>query len=474
MLGTDMNRHRSLISGLFAAVLLGGAAQAQTPPPANLTLARDILGELIAINTVHDHGTLPAAEAIRTRLLAAGFAPADVTLLTIPGHPTQGQVIVRLRAKAAKAKPVLWISHLDVVEAKREDWTVEPFALTEKDGWLYGRGVQDMKGEIAALLAALIRLKQDGFVPDRDMIFAFTSDEESGDANGVDWLLKAQRPLVDAGLVLNSDGGGGSLRGGQRLSLWGSDQRKDLRHLPAGNDQQGRPLIDPGTRQCDLSPRARLARLEALAFPVVTTPTTRGFFAESAKRESGQTAADMLAVSREPPDLGAAARLSAAPARNARLRTTCVATGVSGGHAENALPQRARAVIQCRMIPSDSEAAVRARLVESLADQGIAVSVTSPAAPARDSPYDAALMAQLTEVVQGMWPGVSVAPHMDLGATDSLFTRAAGIPSYAVGAIWSDADDNRAHGRDERISTTAFAEAVEFDYRLLKSVATSR
>ncbi|WP_309643829.1 M20/M25/M40 family metallo-hydrolase [Phenylobacterium sp.] len=469
-----MNRHRSLISGLFAALLFGGAAQAQTSPPANLALAREILSELIAINTVHDHGTLPAAEAIRTRLLAAGFAPADVTLLTIPGHPTQGQVIARLRAKATKAKPVLWISHLDVVEAKREDWTLEPFALTEKDGWLYGRGVQDMKGEIAALLAALIRLKQDGFVPDRDMIFAFTSDEESGDANGVDWLLKTQRPLVDAGLVLNSDGGGGSLRGGQRLSYGVQTSEKIYVTFQLETTNKGGHSSVPEPENAIYRLARGLTRIEALVFPVVTTPTTRGFFAESAKRESGQTAADMLAVSREPPDLAAAARLSAAPARNARLRTTCVATGLSGGHAENALPQRARAVIQCRMIPTDSEAAVRARLVEALADPDIAVSVTSPAAPARDSPYDAALMTRLTKVVQDMWPGVSVAPHMDLGATDSLFTRAAGIPSYAVGAIWSDADDNRAHGRDERISTTAFAEAVEFDFRLIKSVATSR
>ena len=382
--------------------------------------------------------------------------------------------IARLRAKATKAKPVLWISHLDVVEAKREDWTLEPFALTEKDGWLYGRGVQDMKGEIAALLAALIRLKQDGFAPDRDMVFAFTSDEESGDANGVDWLLKAHRPLVDAGLVLNSDGGGGSLRGGQRLSYGVQTSEKVYVTFQLETTNKGGHSSVPEPDNAIYRLARGLARLEALSFPVVTTPTTRGFFAESAKRESGRTAADMLAVSREPPDLAAAARLSASPARNARLRTTCVATGLSGGHAENALPQRARAIIQCRMIPTDSEAAVRARLVEALADPDIAVSVTSPAAPARDSPYDAALMARLTKVVQDMWPGVSVAPHMDLGATDSLFTRALGIPSYAVGAIWGDADDNRAHGRDERISTTAFAEAAEFDYRLIKSMAVPR
>jgi len=469
-----MGYGRILVAGLCAAALLGGAARAQTPPLANLALAREILAELIAINTVHDHGTLPAAEAIQKRMLAAGFAPADVIVLTIPGHPTQGQTIVRLRAKAAKAKPVLWISHLDVVEAKREDWTVEPFALTERDGWLYGRGVQDMKGEIAALLAALVRAKQEGFVPDRDMIFAFTSDEESGDANGVDWLVKTQRPLVDAALVMNSDGGGGSLRGDQRLSygVQTSEKVYVTFQLEATNKGGHSSIPEPDNAIYRLA--KGLSRIEAFKFPVVTTPTTRGYFAKSAGLESGQVAADMLAVSKEPTDLAAAERLSAAPARNARLRTTCVATGLSGGHAENALPQRARAVIQCRMMPTDSEAAVRAKLVEAVADPGLEVSVVWPAAPAPDSPYDPALFARLTKVVQGMWPGVPVQPHMDLGASDSVFTRTAGMPSYAVGAIWSDVDDNRAHGRDERISTRAFAEAVEFDYRLLKSVATAR
>ncbi|WP_332771933.1 M20/M25/M40 family metallo-hydrolase [Phenylobacterium sp.] len=469
-----MSYDRILVAGLCASALLGGAAQAQTPPPANLALARELLAELIAINTVHDHGTLPAAEAIQKRMLAAGFAPADVTVLTIPEHPTQGQVLVRLRAKAPKARPVLWISHLDVVEARREDWTVEPFALTEKDGWLYGRGVQDMKGEIAALLAALVRAKQEGFVPDRDMIFAFTSDEESGDANGVDWLVKTQRPLVDAALVMNSDGGGGSLRGDRRLSygVQTSEKVYVTFQLEATNKGGHSSVPEPDNAIYRLA--KGLSRIEAFKFPVVTTPTTRGYFASSAALETGQVAADMLAVSKEPADPAAAERLSAMPSRNARLRTTCVATGLSGGHAENALPQRARAVIQCRMIPTDSEAVVRAKLVEVVADPGIEVSVIAPAAAAQDSPYNAALMARFTKVVQGMWPGVPVAPHMDLGATDSLYTRAAGMPSYAVSAIWGDIDDNRAHGRDERISAKAFGEAAEFDYRLIKSVAAAR
>src|SRR3990167_84748 len=289
-----MSHGRILVAGLCAAALLGGAAQAQTPPPANLVLAREILAELVAINTVHDQGTLPAAEAIRKRMLAAGFAPADVTVLTIPGHPTQGQAIVRLRAKAAKARPVLWISHLDVVEAKREDWSVEPFALTEENGWLYGRGVQDMKGEIAALLAALIRARQEGFVPDRDLIFAFTSDEESGDANGVDWLGETQKPLVDAALVMNSDGGGGSLRGDQRLAYRGPTSEKVYVtfQLEATNKGGHSSVPEPDNAIYRLA--KGLSRIEAFKFPVQTTPTTRGYFAQAAKLESGQAAADQI------------------------------------------------------------------------------------------------------------------------------------------------------------------------------------
>ncbi|WP_304164296.1 M20/M25/M40 family metallo-hydrolase [Phenylobacterium aquaticum] len=464
------------LSGL-AALMLASAAQAAPaakpaplPPAANQALARDILKELIAINTVHDHGTLVAAQAVLARLKAAGFSDADAQLLVMPEHPNQGQVVVRLRAKGSKAKPVLWMGHLDVVEAKPEDWTVPPFALTEREGWWYGRGVQDMKGEDAIVLAALIRLKQEGFVPDRDLIFAFTSDEESGDANGVEWLVQKHRDLIDAGLVINPDGGGGATRDGHALyyGIQTSEKVFVTFQIEATNKGGHSSIPEPDNAIYRLA--QALGKIAAYSFPVETTPTTRGDFLVAAQQASGQTAADLKAVAQTPPDLAAAARLSAVPERNARLRTTCVATGLSGGHAENALPQRARAIIQCRMMPVDSQAQVMAKLTEVIADPKIAVTVFTPSNPAPDSPLDPALAAKLTAVIHAEWPGVTVAPHMDLGASDSIYTRGVGIPSYAMAAIWYDADDNRAHGRDERIAESAFYEGLQFQYGLIKAL----
>ncbi|MCI3133776.1 M20/M25/M40 family metallo-hydrolase [Phenylobacterium aquaticum] len=468
---------RTLLLGGLSALLLAGAAQAAPaakpaplPPAANQALAHDILKELIAINTVHDHGTLVAAKAVLARLKTAGFSDADAQLLVMPEHPNQGQVVVRLRAKAPKAKPVLWIGHLDVVEAKPEDWTVPPFALTEKDGWWYGRGVQDMKGEDAIVLAALIRLKQEGFTPDRDLIFAFTSDEESGDANGVEWLVKTHRDLIDAGLVINPDGGGGATREGKPLyyGIQTSEKVFVTFQIEATNKGGHSSIPEPDNAIYELA--KALDKIAAYSFPVETTPTTRGDFLVAAAQASGQTAADLKAVAQTPPDLAAAARLSATPERNARLRTTCVATGLSGGHAENALPQRASALIQCRMMPVDSQAQVQAKLAEVINDPKIAIKVYTPANPAPDSPLDPALNAKLSAVIHAEWPGVTIAPHMDLGASDSIYTRAVGIPSYAMAAVWYDADDNRAHGRDERISEKAYYEGLQFQYGLIKSL----
>jgi acetylornithine deacetylase/succinyl-diaminopimelate desuccinylase-like protein len=460
----------------LAALLLAAAAHAAPPkasplpPAADQQLAHDILKDLIGINTVHEHGTLPAAQAIQARLRAAGFSDADMALLTIPEHPSQGQLVVRLRAKAPKAKPVLWIGHLDVVEAKPEDWTVDPFALTEKDGWWYGRGTNDMKGEDVAILTALIRLKREGFVPDRDLILAFTSDEESGDANGVDWLLRTHRDLIDAGLVINPDGGGGAFQRGKRLAYGVQTSEKVYVTFQAEATDKGGHSSVPEPNNPIYRLAAGLGRVAGYSFPVATSETTRGWFAKQAAFETGQVAADMLAISKLPIDQAVAERLSANPNRAARLRTTCVATEISGGHAENALPQRARASIQCRMFPSDTEAGVKAQLEKVIADPQIRLTVIAPATPAPDSPPDPILFGRIAKVVQAEWPGVDIVPIMDLGASDSIFTRAAGIPSYALAAIWSDLDDNRAHGRDERIGQSDFYQGVEFAYRLMRDL----
>jgi acetylornithine deacetylase/succinyl-diaminopimelate desuccinylase-like protein len=460
----------------LAALALATAAHAADPrpsplpPAADQQLAHDILAQLVAINTVHDHGTLPAAQAIQARLKAAGFADSDITLLTIPEHPTQGQLVVRLRAKTPKAKPVLWIGHLDVVEAKRADWTVDPFVMTEKDGWWYGRGTQDMKSEDAAVLVALIRLKREGFVPDRDLILAFTSDEESGDANGVDWLLRTHRDLIDAGLAINPDAGGGSFSHGKRLAYGVQTSEKVYVTFQAQATDKGGHSSIPEPNNPIYRLAQALGRISAYPFPVAMTDTTRAWFAVNAARSTGQEATDMLAVAKPAGDLAAAERLSATPHLAARLRTTCVATELAGGHAENALPQSATASIQCRMIPTDTQAGVKALLEKAIADPKVTLTPISPANPAPDSPVDPALFARFGKLVQAEWPGVEITPHMDLGASDSIFTRAVGIPSYGLSAVWSDIDDNRAHGRDERISAASYYEGVEFAYRVMRDL----
>lgn len=470
----------------LGALLIATAAQAAAPPasplppPADQQLARDLLAELVGIDTVHRSGTLKAAQAIQARLKAAGFADGDVSLLTIPEHPTQAQLVVRMRAPnskgkgAPKAKPILWICHLDVVEAKREDWTVDPFTLTEKDGWFYGRGSQDMKSEDAAVLESLIRLKREGFVPDRDLIVAFTSDEESGDANGPDWLIKTHRDLIDAGLVINPDAGGGSIENGKRLAYGIQTSEKVYVTFRAEATDKGGHSSVPEPNNPIYRLAEALGKVAAYKFPVETTPTTRGWFAAQAAYAEGQEAADMLAMSKLPTDMAAAERLSQRPSTAPRLRTTCVATEIAGGHAENALPQRAYASIQCRMIPLDTEAGVKAQLEKVIADPQVKLTTIAPATPAPDSPPDPALFARIAKVVDQEWPGVKVIPHMDLGASDSIYTRAAGIPSYGLSAVWSDIDDNRAHGRDERIRVDRYYEGVEFAYRIMKELGRAR
>jgi acetylornithine deacetylase/succinyl-diaminopimelate desuccinylase-like protein len=455
------------IIAMLAAAL---AATPPVPPPEHRALAHDMLKELVSINTVHEHGTRAAAEAVLRRLRAAGFSDEDAQLLAIPAHPEQVQVLARLRSPSPKARPVLWLGHLDVVEARREDWSFDPFTLTEQDGWWYGRGTIDMKGEDAAMLDALIRLKQEGFAPDRDLVLALTTDEESGDANGVDWLLKTHRPLIDPEMVINTDAGGGAFRGGKR-QLYGveTSEKVYVTFQLETTDKGGHSSV-PHPENAIYRLSAGLGRIAAYRFPVRITPTTRAYFASMARLETGQTARDLKAVAGERPDLAAAERLSRSPDRNASLRTTCVATQISGGHAENALPQRARASIQCRMIPSETEDQVRRRLIQVLANAQIRVTSISPATPAPDSGLPPTLMARFTQAVHAEWPGVTVVPTMDFGASDSVFTRAAGLPSFGLASIWGDVDDVRAHGRDERISAQRFNEGVEFTYRLMKAM----
>ncbi len=456
-------------------LVLGAAARAASPGPMpplpDQDLGRAILQELVEIRTTHDIGTTTAARAIEQHLLKAGFPAQDVVFSAPAAHPAKGNLVVRYRGKG-RGKPVLFLGHLDVVEAKAEDWSVDPFKLTERDGYFYGRGTIDMKDGDAALLEALIRLKREGFKPARDLIVAFTADEEAGgDANGPEFLLKEHRDLIDAGLVVNLDGGGGDYKDGKRLLFeLGTSEKTYVTYTLETTGPGGHGSL-PGPDNPIYRLARGLGRLETYRFPAVTTATTRASFAKLADLEPGPQSADLRAVAQNPPDPAAVDRLSQIVRFNAQLRTTCVATLISGGHAENALPQRAKATVQCRMMPGDTADHVQTALVTTLSDP--AISVTMDAAPivSPESEPTPQIMKKTTDVVHSMWPGVPIVPTMATGFSDDRQTRNAGMPSYDLSGIWIDGDENRAHGRDERVGVREFQESLEYTYRLMKAMA---
>jgi acetylornithine deacetylase/succinyl-diaminopimelate desuccinylase-like protein len=464
----------TLAASALACVQVGASAAAPLPPAADQQLARDMLKGLVEINTTHAYGSTEAAKAIQSWLLTAGFAASDVLLLAPPDHPTKGSVVVRYRGKQA-GRPVLFLGHLDVVEAKAEDWSVDPFTLTEKDGWFYGRGSIDMKDGDAAMVESLIRLKRERFVPDRDLIFAFTADEEAGgDSNGPAFLLKEHHDLIDADLVINLDGGGGNLRNGQPLYFEVGTSEKTYVTFTLETTSPGGHGSLPGPDNAIYRLADGLGRLETFKFPVMLTATTRSSFAKLAALEPGPASADMRAVAQIPPDLAAAERLSENVRFNAQLRTTCVATLISGGHAENALPQRAKATVQCRMMPGDTAANVETQLLATLNDPAIRVTLDATPIVSPESPPTPQIMDKIAAVTHSMWPGVPLVPTMATGFSDDRQTRNAGIPSYDVSGVWMDVDENRAHGRDERVGVQAFDESVEFTYRLIKALGRAK
>ncbi len=460
-----------VVLSLAATTTVWASSTPPLPPPADQQLARDMLQSLVEINTTHAHGSTDAAKAIQGWLLSAGFAASDVIFLAPPDHPTKGNVVVRYHGKQPK-DPVLFLGHLDVVEAKPEDWSVDPFKLTSQDGWFYGRGTIDMKDGDAALVESLIRLKREKFVPDHDVIVAFTADEEAGgDSNGPAFLLKQHRDLINAALVVNLDGGGGGTKNGERQFYEIGTSEKTYVTFTLETVSPGGHGSLPGPDNAIYKLAAGLGRLEAFKFPVALTATTRASFDALAALESGSVAADMHAVAQSPPDLAAAERLSQNVRLNAQLRTTCVATLISGGHAENALPQRAKATIQCRMLPGDSAANVQNLLTATLADPAIQVTLDAPPIVSPESPPTPQIMKKVALLVHSMWPAVPIIPTMATGFSDDRQTRNAGMASYDISGVWQDVDENRAHGRDERIGVMAFDESVEFTYRLLKTMS---
>lgn len=454
---------------VLCATILTSEARAQSAGVSQSVLGHDVLQEMISVNTTDQRGSTKAlADKLAARFLAAGFPAGDVMVLGAEGTPHHN-LVVRWRGREA-GRPIMLLSHLDVVEARREDWSFDPFTLVERDGFYYGRGTMDVKGPGATLVTAMLRLKAEGFMPSRDIVLAMTAGEESGNANGVEWLIANRRDLVDVAYVVNVDGGGGVYRGTKRLEFHVQAAEKVYQTFTfTTRDRGGHSSVPQPNNPVYRLARA-LDRLDAFQFPATLNDVTRAYFQRASALVGGTDGAAMKRFAANPGDAGAVAQLSRDLVYNALIRTTCVATMLEGGHAENALPQMARATVNCRMMPGSNPDSVRATLARVVGDTGVHVEFVTRAmaSPATAMPPDVA--AALDRVIAGMWGPLPVLPVMETGATDGLFLRNIGIPVYGINGVFSNAEDDRAHGRDERIGVQEFDDALEFMRRLLREL----
>jgi acetylornithine deacetylase/succinyl-diaminopimelate desuccinylase-like protein len=466
---------------VFCSLSLAAQTGLPSASPADRAEAREIFKQLIQINTTDTPigSVTTSAVAMQKRFLDAGFSADDVHLL---GPDARKQnLVVRMRAAGTPTeKPVVFLCHLDVVQALRSDWHTDPFEFVEKDGYYYGRGTQDMKDSDAALVATFLRLHREGYKPRRDLILALTADEEGGKFNGAAWLVKEHRDLVDAAYVINPDAGGVELDHDRPIvaDVEATEKVYADYQVTALNRGGHSSLPRPDNAIYELT--AALNKLAAYSFPFELNEVTRSYFANLAPRETEQTAADMRAILATPPDLTAAARLGAEPSFNSNFRTTCVATRLSGGHANNALPQTAQANVNCRIFPGHSPEEIRKQLISVFADPKLEVryvsdaGVVSETAPERKAIVPPAPIKEvfdpLTRITQQIWTGVPVTPVMENGASDSIYFASAGIPCYGYSAIALERDDDRAHGQDERLPVDSYWKSLDFFYAFTRAL----
>jgi acetylornithine deacetylase/succinyl-diaminopimelate desuccinylase-like protein len=466
-----MDSRQFKVAPIFVALALSltTLAIAAEPPAADKALAREIYKELIEINTSDSVGdNTAAAEAMAAWLLTAGFPAEDVRVLVKTER--KGNLVARYPG-TGKRPPILLLAHLDVVEALPEDWSFDPFEFRELDGFYYGRGTSDDKAMAAIWIANFIRMREEGFTPDRDLIVALTADEEGGDHNGVEWLLDNHRELIESAYALN-EGGGGSSRNGTYLGNAVQLSEKVYMTVQVEITNSGGHSSVPSKDNAIYRLAAALSRLAEYDFPVMLDDITLGFFAQMAGIEGGRIGTAMKAIAADPKDANAAAALASDDYYNALMRTTCVATGLAGGHAENALPQMARATVNCRVLPSHPPEQVKAKLLEVMDDDEITMTMVWDPVASPPSPLAPEVMGAVERVTEAMWPGVPVIPTMLTGATDGLYLRNKGIPTYGVSGLFAEVSDNRAHGRDERLGVRQFHEGQEFLYRLVKELST--
>jgi acetylornithine deacetylase/succinyl-diaminopimelate desuccinylase-like protein len=439
-----------------------------TSPDADRQLARSIYKEFVEIQSGFSTGsTTPVAEAAAKRLKTAGFPDSDIFIGG--ASPKKANIVVRYHGTGAK-KPILLLAHTDVVEAKREDWSMDPFQFIEKDGFFYGRGTGDDKAQAAVWVANLIRYKREGFKPARDIIIALTADEEGGGPfNGVDWLIKNHRELIDSEFCLN-EGGWGEEAGGKKIAndiqvseKYVIDFRFEVRNKGGHSSM---PVPDNAIYHL----AAALDRLAKFSFPMKTNEVTAAYFKQMATLNKDPLKAD-LAGAAEGNERAMARVAQFSPAWNATLRTTCVATQLEGGHARNALPQLAAAGVNCRVLPEDSVDYVKSTLEKVIADDQVKIIVTGDVPKGPASPMRPDIMKAVGRLTDTMWPGVPAIPIMVMGATDGRSLRSAGIPTYGIQGFFMDRDDIRFHGRDERMGVQSFYEGQQFLYELVKSLS---
>ncbi|HEY6239675.1 MAG TPA: M20/M25/M40 family metallo-hydrolase, partial [Burkholderiales bacterium] len=467
-----MNTFRNVSAFAFGVTLAFGALAQNAPAPAQQQL-REIYKELVEINTTDSAGSCTAAaEAMAARLKAGGLPAQDVQVIAPPGGPKKGNLVARYRGTGAK-KPVMLLGHLDVVEAKREDWQRDPFKLVEENGYFYARGAADDKAMVAVFVANLVRYRQEGFRPERDLLLVATCDEEiiPSNFNGIVYLLKNHRNLIDAEFALNEGGIGRLDKDGRHLFVAIQAGEKVFQTYQLEVTHPGGHSMFPVKDNAITHLAAGLVRLGAHDFPFKLSATTRAYFERMSRIESGQTAADMKAILREPPDPAAIARLSANPGNNSILRTTCVATMLEAGHAPNALPQRARATVNCRILPGESVAEVQGTLERVLADDKIRIAPTHQPTLSPPPPLSREILGPVEAVSAQMFPGVPVVPTLLAGATDGRFTINAGIPTYGVSGMSGEPDGSGVHGLNERMRVRTLYEGHEFLYRLVKLYA---
>jgi acetylornithine deacetylase/succinyl-diaminopimelate desuccinylase-like protein len=469
-------RHRLAIAALLLAAPLG----AQSPLSPHQQLARAVYKELVEINTSDSVGNVTtAAQAMAKRFRDAGFPAADVQVLIPPDHPDKGNLVVRYHGRSPNPggsrdqKPVLLLAHLDVVAANRADWPRDPFTLHEEGGYFLGRGTSDDKAMAAIFVANLLGWKKEGWVPERDLILALTADEEGGPANGAEWLAKEHKPLIDAAYAINEGGGGTLTPDGKPLfhSIQAAEKvYTDYTFVvtnPGGHSSVPRP--DNAIYQLATA----LGRVQHYTFPVALNAITRGFFEQTAKVETRpEMAAAMRALAANPSDAAAAATLSRDDRYASMLRTSCVATRLAGGHANNALPQRATANVNCRIAPTSTSLETLAALQRAVADTAVKIEIVgAPRVGATPSPIDAGLLSAVGALTKQMWGDIPVIPTMSTGATDGRPLRAAGIPTFGVSGLFSVPGEGNAHGRDEKLRVKSFYDGLTFLDQLVRRVA---